>query len=83
MNIMDNYNQSGYGYNQSEQTVVSDYPAEGNIVVNNNAKYTLDSITKWVKFLAILGIIGKNLSANAGHMGWIPDPGRFYMQWGR
>lgn len=55
---MDNYNQSGYGYNQSEQTVVSDYPAEGNIVVSNNAKYTLDSITKWVKILAILGIIG-------------------------
>jgi hypothetical protein len=51
------YNQPGYGYNQSEETVVGGYRENATIVVDNNAKYILDSITKWVKFLSILGII--------------------------
>ena len=54
---MDNFNQSGFGYNQSGQTVVGDYPARENIVVSNNAKYTLLSISKWVKFMSIVGIV--------------------------
>lgn len=55
---MDNYNQPGYGYEQSERTVVGDYREREFIVVSNQAKVTLKSITKWVKFLSILGIIG-------------------------
>lgn len=51
------YNQPGYGYNQSEETVIGGYRENATIVVDNNAKYILDSITKWVKFLSILGII--------------------------
>ena len=27
------------------------------------------------------GTVGKNLPANAGHLGSIPDPGRSYMPW--
>lgn len=56
-NIMNNYNQPGYGNDYSERTAVGDYPANGTIMVSNSAKYTLQSITKWVKFLSILGII--------------------------
>lgn len=55
---MDNYNQSGYGYEQSDRTVVGDFREKEFIVVSNRAKNTLASISKWVKFLAILGIIG-------------------------
>ena len=55
---MDNYNQSGNGYEQSERTVVGDYREREFIVVSNQAKNTLMSITKWVKFLTILGMIG-------------------------
>ena len=28
------------------------------------------------------GTVDKNLPANAGDMGLIPGPGRFYMSWG-
>lgn len=55
---MDNYNQSGFGYEQSERTVAGDYREREFIVVGNKAKITLKSITKWVKFLTFLGIIG-------------------------
>ena len=55
---MDNYNQSGNGYGQSERTMVGDYREREFIVVSNHAKITLMSITKWVKFLTILGMIG-------------------------
>ncbi len=54
---MNNYDQPGYGYNQSEHTAEGGYRENATIVVSNNAKYTLESIVKWVKFLAILGII--------------------------
>ena len=27
------------------------------------------------------GLVAKNLPCNAGHMGWIPGPGRFHMLW--
>ena len=55
---MDNYNQPGFGYEQSERTVAGDYREREFIVVSNQAKVTLKSITKWVKFLTILGMIG-------------------------
>ena len=55
---MDNFNQSGFGYDQPERTMVGDYRENEFIVVNNRAKITLRSISKWVKFLSILGIIG-------------------------
>ena len=57
MKIMNNSNQWGYGSTQSEETVIGGYRENATIVVSNNAKYILESISKWVKFLAIMGII--------------------------
>lgn len=72
---MDNYNQQGYGYNQAESSSNYNIQAgygydsgtqQGYIVVDNRAKETLQSISKWVKFLAIFGLVGSILIIIAG-----------------
>ncbi len=54
---MDNYNQPGYGYNQSLRSGLDDNPANETIYVSMNARRTLLSISKWAKFLAIFSIV--------------------------
>lgn len=54
---MDNYNQSPYDNEQTRHFGFEENRVGENIVVNNNAKSTLLSISKWVKFLSIVGII--------------------------
>ena len=57
LKIMDNYNQSPYGNEQTRRVGFGENSVEENIVVSNFAKSTLLSISKWVKFLSIVGIV--------------------------
>lgn len=58
MNSMDNYNQSPFGNEQTGRMGFDENHAGQNILVSKKAKNSLLSISKWVKFLAIVGIVG-------------------------